>query len=227
MITDALDATGPAIRVLADQTDELVGMLTSLDRLGVVGTRVINASRSDLLRSLRDLAPVLNRLTAAGKSLAPGLNLLVSFPFPQEASEIVRGDYANTSIRMDVNIANLYSGLGLPEIDLGDTPAGPVVDQLVACLESGNIASAACRRVLRDPALLRQLRAACEQPRNRSNPVCRVVNLPGGGGGPSLPSLPSLPGLGGALGLGRLDAALTSGTASPAPSPSALYGGAA
>ncbi len=224
VITDALDATGPAIRVLADQTDELVDMLTSLDRLGVVGTRVINASRTDLLRSLRSLAPVLNRLTAAGKSLAPGLNLLVSFPFPQEASEIVRGDYANTSIRMDVNIANLYAGLGLPDLDLGDNPAGPVIDQVLACLESGNIASAACRQVLRDPALLRQLRAACERPRNRTNPVCRVVNLPGGGGGPSLPSLPDL---GGALGLGRLDAALTSGTASPAPSRSSLLGGAA
>ncbi len=226
VITDALDATGPAIRVLADQTDELVGMLTSLDELGVVGTRVINASRTDLLRALRDLRPVLNRLTAAGDSLAPGLNLLVSFPFPQEASEIVRGDYANTSIRMEVSIDNLYEALGLPDIDLDDNPIPPTLNQVRACLESRNISSRACQRLLRDPALLRQLRESCQQPRNRDNPVCRVVNLPGGGGG-GLPDLPSLPGLGGALGLGRFDAALTSGAASPAPSSTSLYGGGA
>ncbi len=48
-IEDAIDVTGPAVRVLADQHRELVGMLTSLDRFGVVGTRVIGASKDDLL----------------------------------------------------------------------------------------------------------------------------------------------------------------------------------
>jgi phospholipid/cholesterol/gamma-HCH transport system substrate-binding protein len=38
--------------VLADQHDQLISMLSSLDRLGVVGTRVINASKDDLLKSL-------------------------------------------------------------------------------------------------------------------------------------------------------------------------------
>ncbi len=81
-------------------------MLTSLDRLGVVGTRVIGASKDDLLAMLRDLRPVLANLRRAGDQLAPGLNLLVSFPFPKEASEIVQGDYANTSIKADINLDN-------------------------------------------------------------------------------------------------------------------------
>ena len=53
----ALDVAGPAVKVLADQHDRLIAMLTALDRLGVVGTRVINASRDDLLKSLDHLAP--------------------------------------------------------------------------------------------------------------------------------------------------------------------------
>ena len=126
-IEDALDVTGPAIRVLADQHRELVGMLTSLDRLGVVGTRVIGASKDDLLRMLRDLAPVLANLRRAGDQLGPGLNLLVSFPFPKEASEIVQGDFANTSIKADINLDNFLSqvpdGPEIPGIpDLPDIP---------------------------------------------------------------------------------------------------------
>ena len=105
-MTGALDVAGPAIKVLADQHDELIAMLSALDRLGVVGTRVIGASKDDLLKSLAHLKPVLSKLRAAGDKLAPGLNLIISFPFPKEASEIVRGDYANTSIRADINLEN-------------------------------------------------------------------------------------------------------------------------
>ena len=99
-------------------------MLTALDRLGVVGTRVIRASKDDLLKTLAHLSPVLSKLRAAGDQLAPGLNLLISFPFPKEASEIVRGDYANTSIRADISLENLLPpGADLPDIpDLPDLP---------------------------------------------------------------------------------------------------------
>ena len=44
----------------------------------------------------------------------------MSFPFPKEASEIVKGDYANTSIRLDINLENILpngeEGGGLPPI---------------------------------------------------------------------------------------------------------------
>src|SRR6201991_4688182 len=106
-ITDALDVTGPAIEALAAQHDELIPMLSSLDKLGEVGTRVIGQSKDDILASLDHLQPVLQRLHEAGDDLAPGLTLLVSFPFPKEASEIVLGDYANTTIRADINLENL------------------------------------------------------------------------------------------------------------------------
>ena len=83
---------------------------------------------------------------------------------------------------MEASIGNLFEGLGIPEVDLGDvlgdTPVGPVVDRVLACLESGSLTSRACRRVLGNPALLRQLRAACERPRYRRTAVCRLLGGP-------------------------------------------------
>ncbi|MEC9052614.1 MAG: hypothetical protein VX747_09145, partial [Actinomycetota bacterium] len=198
VITDAIDATGPAIGVLREQHDELVSMLGSLDELGTVGTRVIRASKEDLLASLRDLRPVLRQLNAAGDHLAPGLNLLISFPFPQEASEIVKGDYANTSIRADISLENLLPGGGLlPPVEVPD----PVetVGLVLQCLASGSLTSKPCTKVLGDLDLLTQLKKKCRRPAHEEKAVCQVLNL--------LPDLPGLEDLGGLLG-GGLDGLL-------------------
>jgi phospholipid/cholesterol/gamma-HCH transport system substrate-binding protein len=171
---EALDAVAPAVEVLSDQTDELLSMLSSLDRLGVVGTRVINASKDDVLAMLDDLGPILDGLQGAGHKLAPGLNLLVSFPFPKSANSIVKGDYADTIARVDINFANLFASTGLPDIQLPDP--GEVLDQVGRCLRSGSLTSAACRKVLDSVNLLKDLRRQCKLPANRQNYVCQVVN---------------------------------------------------
>jgi phospholipid/cholesterol/gamma-HCH transport system substrate-binding protein len=229
-IQGALDAAGPAVRVLADQHEELVSMLQALDRLGVVGTKVIRASKDNVLKSLDHLQPILSKLRAAGDDLAPGLNLLISFPFPQEASDIVRGDYANTSIKADISLANLLpSGVELPELPLPDIPLpdipdpGQVLDDVRKCLEGANIASAACRKVLADVDLLTQLKQKCTKDRYAGNPVCQVLA--------TLPDVPldDLPDvLGGILGgvLPRsLASSLSSGQSVGAGSTRALFGG--
>ena len=229
-VTGALDVAGPAIKVLADQHDELVAMLTALDRLGVVGTRVISASKDDLLKSLGHLEPVLKRLRAAGDKLAPGLNLIISFPFPKEASEIVRGDYANTSIRADISLENLLPpGTPLPDLPLPDLPlpdlppVGQALDDIEKCLQSADLTSAACKKVLADVDLLTALKQKCQKAKYASNPVCQVLN--------TVPDIP-LDDLGGVVGdllgnlLGRsLGTSLSSGEPSARPSTRALYGG--
>ena len=246
-ITDALDATGPAIEVLAAQHDELIAMLGSLDQLGEVGTRVISQSKDDILASLDHLQPVLQRLHEAGNDLAPGLNLLLSFPFPKEASQIVKGDYANTSIRADINLQNVIPngqpGGGIPPIlpDPGET-----LTRVEKCLRSGDIQSKACLKLLDSLRLFTNLKKECRKKKYAQNPVCVIVRalpgagdgldpqgvldyllgvlgLPGGdtGGLPGLPGLPDLPGgLGGLLGN-----ALADGRPSAEPSASGLFGG--
>lgn len=219
-IGDALDVVGPAVSVLADQHDELMKMLVSLDRLGKVGTRVIGASKDNVIKTLAELKPVLTRISDAGDSLAPGLDMLISFPFPKQASEVVKGDYANAYIRAEINL-DTFTQAGP---DTGPVPVpdpGQVADDVQKCLDSGDVTSKPCRKVLKDGNLYQQLVEACQKKKNKDNPVCQAIApLPGGGGGGGggLPGIPGLPGLG-------LDGALSSGVPSPAPSSAALYGG--
>ncbi|WP_141013487.1 Mce/MlaD family protein [Nocardioides sambongensis] len=173
-IGNALDATGPAVKVLAEQHDELISMLGSLDKLGRVGTRVINASKGDVLKMLEHLAPVLDKLAGAGDELAPGLNLLASFPFPKAANAIVQGDYADTIARVDIDLANLLRGVGIPDIQLPDL--GEVIDQVGKCLTSGKLTSRACSLVLTDLDLLKNLRKECRLDQLKDSPVCAIVN---------------------------------------------------
>ncbi|UMG92310.1 MCE family protein [Nocardioides sp. TF02-7] len=167
-IGDALDAIGPAVDVLADQHDELIDMLGALDRLGRVGTRVINASKEDMLAMLEHLHPVLTKLREADHKLGPGVNLLVSFPFPKAANSIVQGDYADSIGQIDVDFANLFKNLGLPEINLPDP--GEILDQVQRCLRSGSLVSSACIKVLRDVNLVADLQRQCQQARHPQQP---------------------------------------------------------
>jgi phospholipid/cholesterol/gamma-HCH transport system substrate-binding protein len=216
-ISDALDVAGPAVKVLADQHDELISMLRSLDRLGAVGTRVIGASKDDILKSLDHLRPILTRLHQAGESLAPGLNLLVSFPFPKEASEVVKGDYANTSIRADISLQNFLPADGqLPPIDI-PTPT-EILNQVQKCLRSGSLTSKACIKVLSDVTLLKKLRKTCKQKAYKNNAVCKVIL--------AVPDIPSIPGLPDIPGLRSFGSALSSGTDSgEGAADGRLYGG--
>ena len=58
-----------ATEVLEQQRPQLTAMLGQLDRLGAVGTDVINQSRDDLIADLRALRPTLQALAASGDDL--------------------------------------------------------------------------------------------------------------------------------------------------------------
>jgi phospholipid/cholesterol/gamma-HCH transport system substrate-binding protein len=193
-IGDALDAVGPAIDVLADQHDELIAMLGALEELGRVGTRVINASKEDVLKMLEHLYPVLSQLTASGHQLGPGVNLLVSFPFPKSANNIVEGDYADSIGRLDVDFDNLLNNIGIPQINLPDP--GQILNQVQRCLRSGSLTSVACAKVLKSADLLAQLKRECRRDELKDSPVCTLLN-----------ALPDLD-LGGLLNRGTIDPSL-------------------
>lgn len=124
--TDALETMGPALRVLADQRDRLVRMLRALSELGRVGTRVVNRTSENTLAALRHLQPILTRLARAGEALPRSVELLVSFPFPDEALEVIHGDFANTAARVNIDIPGLYhnfsGGDDLPPVPVPDVP---------------------------------------------------------------------------------------------------------
>jgi phospholipid/cholesterol/gamma-HCH transport system substrate-binding protein len=104
----ALDHLPAGLKVLADQRAQLTTMLTALDRLGVVGTKVVTASKADTVANLAALKPTLTELTKAGDDLPNSLRLLLSFPFPDNAaSGAIKGDYANLHATLDLNLAEL------------------------------------------------------------------------------------------------------------------------
>lgn len=107
-IGQAVDAMPPALRILADQRRNLTTMLTALSRLGTTGTRVINASRDDIVANLRALQPILTELNAAGSDLPNSLELLTTYPFPRNVVDAIKGDYTNLHLTADLNLGALY-----------------------------------------------------------------------------------------------------------------------
>ncbi|MER7521282.1 MCE family protein [Streptomyces sp. NPDC126499] len=117
-IGQALTTVPPALKVLADQRTKLTAMLTSLSALGTTGTKVINASRADLVANLRALQPILRQLNKAGADLPHALELLTTYPFPRNVTDAVKGDYVNLKVTADLDLRSLYG-------NLADRPAEP------------------------------------------------------------------------------------------------------
>ncbi|MFC7341682.1 MCE family protein [Saccharopolyspora griseoalba] len=112
-IDTALTELGPGLKVLADQRQQLVTMLRSLDELSGVATDVVDRSHEDLVANLNQLAPTLHQLAAAGDTLPKSLEVLASFPFPDNAVEGIKGsDYTNLYVKADLNLTNLLENLG-------------------------------------------------------------------------------------------------------------------
>ncbi|MEV0701467.1 MCE family protein [Saccharopolyspora sp. NPDC050389] len=112
-IDTALRDLEPGLRVLNEQRTQLVTMLQSLDELSGVGTDVVNKSRDDLVHNLNQLAPALHQLAAAGESLPKSLEVLVSFPFPDNAVDgIGNSDFTNLYANVDLNLTHVLENIG-------------------------------------------------------------------------------------------------------------------
>nr|WP_221467795.1 MCE family protein [Saccharopolyspora phatthalungensis] len=125
-IDTALRDLEPGLRVLNEQRTQLVTMLQSLDKLSGVATDVVNHSRDDLVHDLNQLAPVLHQLAAAGESLPKSLEVLVSFPFPDNAVDgIGNSDYTNLYANVDLDLTHVLDNLGRSRQPLLPSPSVP------------------------------------------------------------------------------------------------------
>ncbi len=207
-IDEALEELPSALTSIDGQRQDLVRMLQALDQLSGVGVRVIKASKVATIDSLRQLQPVLNQLAASGDDFVNAFNTFLTYPFvdevvgrdPQVARNLHMGDYTNLSIVLEVD---LTKGLPTDPTDVLPTQLDPgqLLQSVLDCLASGNLASPACKKVLNTPEALLKLKELCQQPANRNKAVCVVLNTV-----PGLPGLPGAPGsdplseLGGQLG---------------------------
>jgi phospholipid/cholesterol/gamma-HCH transport system substrate-binding protein len=119
--------------VLADERAQLTRVLSGLNNLGTVATRVIAATQQNTVADLKALQPILGQLAKAGKDLPNALELLTTYPFPKtvafpDGHGGIRGDYANLYATIDGNATDLLNNLtggGIPPIP-GVTPKTPV-----------------------------------------------------------------------------------------------------
>ena len=192
-------------------------MLQALNQLGDVGVRVIKASKVATIDSLRQLQPVLNQLAASGDNFVKAFHVFLTYPFvdevvgrdPQVARNLHMGDYTNLSVTLEIDLSQ--GGLPTDPTDILPTELDPnvLLQNVLACIASGNLGSPACLKVLKSAEALAKLKEVCQEPANRTKTVCVAINgVPGGPAGhepelPGLPGLPDLPGLSELAGLGR------------------------
>ena len=230
-IDATLDELPGALRSINTQRDDLVRMLRALDHLSGVGTRVIRLSKDSTIATLRQLSPVLSQLQASGKNFVNAFNVALTYPFvdevvgrdPQVARNLQMGDYTNLSIKLDISLdqnGSLPIPTGLPSelptnlptqlpTNLPTSEITKILGDVAKCLQSGDITSKACKKVLGDPQELVRLVARCKKKKHEDNPVCQVLNslpsIPTDGPSLSIPTslLPTLLGGGGVLGVNR------------------------
>jgi len=133
-IAKALDELPAGVQVLADQRQQLVTMLSSLDRLSTVATRVVRSSSANTVADLRALVPTLSKLAEAGTDLPNALQIMLTFPFTAGTQGAIKGDFVNLDARIDLDGTTLLNtllravggpGAGLvtdPSTIIGGTP---------------------------------------------------------------------------------------------------------
>jgi phospholipid/cholesterol/gamma-HCH transport system substrate-binding protein len=103
-IAYTLDQMPQALGTLEENRALLTQMLTALSELGVVATRVIDASQADTVANLQALQPILTRLNEAGEALPASLELLFTYPFNDSSVNAMRGDYTNLYLTLDADL---------------------------------------------------------------------------------------------------------------------------
>ncbi|WP_244931427.1 MCE family protein [Nocardioides sp. W7] len=209
-IDAALDELPSALDSLDRQREDLVKMLRSLNELGDVGVRVIEQTKDATISTLTQLEPTLRQLARSGDSFVKAFHVFLTYPFvdevvgrdPQVARNLHMGDYTNLSVELDLDLSlGLTPGATqLPTLLPSDIDPTVILDNVLRCITSAGLDSAACRKVLGSVEALLKLKSECQKPANRDTVVCRLLNQV-----PGLPSLP-VPGVNdllGGLGLGR------------------------
>ncbi|HWJ65737.1 MAG TPA: MCE family protein [Nocardioides sp.] len=176
----ALEELPSALDSLDRQREDLVAMLDGLSRLSDVGVRVINATQTSTVNSLKALDPILTQIAKAGDDFVDGFSTFLTFPFtdeavgrdPQVARNLHMGDYVNLSVELELDLGEL----ALPDVacvltnQLPDSPLDELVDLPRLC-ESTRDTLQACLKTPPDQE------ACALLPRYLLDDVCEAVSL--------------------------------------------------
>ncbi|MDX5311538.1 MAG: MCE family protein [Rhodococcus sp. (in: high G+C Gram-positive bacteria)] len=108
-----LDDLPVATAVLEQQRPQLTELLVQLDRLGTVGTDVLDQSKENLIADLLALRPTLQQLAASGDDLVKALPFIPTVPFPDGVERIALGGSVNLVLAVDMQIGDARASLGV------------------------------------------------------------------------------------------------------------------
>ena len=153
-------------------------MLKALAHLSGVGTRVINLSKDATIDTAAPARPGAEPAARPpGRTSSTRSSVALTYPFvdevvgrdPQVARNLQMGDYTNLSIKLDLSLdqnGSLPIPTGLPTelptlptdlpTSLPTSEITKILGDVAKCLQSGDITSKACPKVLGDPQELLQ-----------------------------------------------------------------------
>jgi phospholipid/cholesterol/gamma-HCH transport system substrate-binding protein len=102
----------PLIKHFADTRDLFADAITALGRIGVAADNALAPSSANLHTNLQNLQRPLKQLGRASPYLVGALKLMLTAPFSIEnVPKVVRGDYLNVSLMVDLTLSALDNGV--------------------------------------------------------------------------------------------------------------------
>ena len=119
---------------------------------------------------------MLTQLAASGDDFTKAFHVFLTYPFvdevvgrdPQVARNLHMGDYTNLSVTLEIDLSQGTTGLPTLPTNL-PTQVDPtvIVNNVLDCLASGDLTSAACQKVLATPTDLLKLQEECRKKRQQ------------------------------------------------------------
>jgi phospholipid/cholesterol/gamma-HCH transport system substrate-binding protein len=102
----------PLIKHFADTRDLFADAVTALGRIGVAADNALAPSSANLHTNLQNLQRPLKQLGRASPYLIGALKLMLTLPFSIEnVPKVVRGDYLNVSLMVDLTLSAIDNGV--------------------------------------------------------------------------------------------------------------------
>ncbi|MGB3334408.1 MAG: MCE family protein [Mycobacterium sp.] len=101
----ALDTMPGALAVLNDNRSNIVDAFGALQRLAVVGSRILSETKEDFTADIKDLYPVIKAFADNANELVTAFPFIPTFPFPSMyLRNAVRGDFLNVYVTFDMTL---------------------------------------------------------------------------------------------------------------------------
>lgn len=101
-ITQGIATIGPAVGVLANESQDIDNLVTQLDSLSNAANSIIDASAAGTIQTVQALDPLLNQLTSVQQQLGPALAAISALE--RNTPRAVPGDYVQLSINATVEV---------------------------------------------------------------------------------------------------------------------------